>query len=121
MYLFLKVILFRGGNVYLFRNRLGMMVKDTRKTRGLTQEQLAEKVNVSTGMIGQIERGETMPSVETLAALILQLEIDPNTLFYGKQPKDSDYLELCILCAKMNKAQRQLLLGIAKVLWDASI
>ena len=37
----------------LFKDRLGDMIREKRKSHAITQEKLAEKVNVTTGMIGQ--------------------------------------------------------------------
>ena len=57
----------------LLREKIGIMIREKRNSQHLTQEELAEKVNLSTGMIGQIERGETMPSIESLDAIIKEL------------------------------------------------
>ncbi len=92
------------------------MVRKKRNVHRITQEQLAEKVNVTTGMIGQIERGETMPSVDTLDALIQQLDIDPRTLFWGNVPDPSDLTELYAIVAAMTREQQHLLLELAKVI-----
>lgn len=98
------------------KDRLGNMVREKRNIHRITQEQLAEKVGVTTGMIGQMERGETMPSIETLAALIEQLNIDPRVLFGGSAPQDPEYAELCSIIARMTPMQRHLLLKIAKAI-----
>ena len=46
--------------------RLGKRIRDERLLLRLTIEQLAEKVDKSLNFIGQIERGEGKPSLETL-------------------------------------------------------
>jgi len=46
--------------------RLGKRIKRLRKKAGLTQENLAEKVNVSTTHIGLIETGKRRLSLKTL-------------------------------------------------------
>ena len=102
----------------LIKDRLGNMVREKRKKHGITQERLAEKVNVTTGMIGQIERGETMPSVETLEALILQLSIDPQLLFFGSVQGEQEYTELCAMIAKMSTSQRHILFKFAKIIQE---
>lgn len=48
---------------------VGSRVRDVRKSRGLTQKELAEKVSLSVNMIGYIERGEKFPSAETFQKL----------------------------------------------------
>lgn len=49
-----------------------------RKEKGLSQEQLAEKLNVSRQTISKWETGETLPDIENLRnlALILEFSID---------------------------------------------
>ena len=43
----------------------GKNVRNYRKANGLTQEQLAERVNVSMETIGKIERGAAAPTFTT--------------------------------------------------------
>ena len=52
------------------------MFKKYRKLRKLTQEQLAELVQVDTRTIQRIENEETLPSIETFKRLIKVLNID---------------------------------------------
>lgn len=71
----------QGATVNLIRIKIGTMIREKRNSQHLTQEELAEKVSLSTDMIGRIERGEIMPSVENLDAIIQELGIDPRPLF----------------------------------------
>ena len=48
---------------------IGERIKKIRKACGLTQEILAEKLNVSIGYISQVERGITKISLDLLAAI----------------------------------------------------
>ena len=48
---------------------LGEKIKKERLNRGLTQEELAEKANLSVSFLGQIERGERKLSVDTLVKI----------------------------------------------------
>ena len=98
-----------------FSVRFGQMVRDKRKNMGLSQEELAEEINASTALIGQIERAETKPSIETFFELVDYLGIDPRAAFYEYPIDDSDYLELCTIASQMQPHQRKLLLDIAKV------
>ena len=59
----------------------GSNLKKYRKLRGLTQEKLAEKVNLSIPYIGAIEIGQKFPSPKKMSALILALNISPYLLF----------------------------------------
>lgn len=72
--------------------RLAQNIKNARKERHYTQEQLAELVNCSTVFISQIETGVRIPSLETLYNISKVLFVtidslisspDENTAFYG--------------------------------------
>ena len=43
---------------------IGDRIKEVRKKNGLTQEQLAERLDVSVEFVGQIERGLKLPSMQ---------------------------------------------------------
>lgn len=59
------------------RNSLGLLVKGLRDEKGLTQEELAEKSNLSLRAIQRIEAGETTkPQQYNLRRLAAALEID---------------------------------------------
>lgn len=45
---------------------LGRRIREERQKLNLTQEKLSESINVSTTYIGQIERGERCPTLDTL-------------------------------------------------------
>lgn len=49
--------------------KMGLFLKDLRKEKGLTQEELAEKFYVSSRSISRWERGSNMPDIETLLIL----------------------------------------------------
>lgn len=98
------------------KERLGPMVKDRRKKQNTTQEELAESVDVTPGFIGQIERGEALPSLDTLQRLISHLHLDPNSLFLEDPRSDSNYSELISIIVQMTPTQRRFLLAFAKLL-----
>ena len=52
------------------KNELGKKIKKLRKSKKLTQEQLAEKINVSPRAISGIELGEYYPKAETLDKIL---------------------------------------------------
>ncbi len=51
------------------------MIQRTRKERGMTQEQLAEKTDVSSNSISRIERGQLVPALSTLIDICNALNI----------------------------------------------
>jgi transcriptional regulator with XRE-family HTH domain len=46
--------------------KLGRYIRKIRKAKGLTQEQLAEKIGTSTPWIGHIETGREVPNLPML-------------------------------------------------------
>jgi transcriptional regulator with XRE-family HTH domain len=64
------------------REVLAKNLKENRRKRGLTQEQLAEKAEVSAHYIAMIETCNTFPKPEMLERLASVLEIEPHDLFY---------------------------------------
>ncbi|KQX67237.1 MULTISPECIES: helix-turn-helix domain-containing protein [unclassified Paenibacillus] len=70
---------------------IGARIRVFRKNRGLTQEQLGEKVQQPQSYVGGIERGEKNISLDTLERIVEALEIRPGDLFNsynGLQSKD---------------------------------
>ena len=59
---------------------LGRRVNKRRRELHMTQEQLAEKLQLSTSFLGHIERGTRKASLETLIALCNALDVSPNYL-----------------------------------------
>lgn len=59
---------------------LGMRVRKLRRSCGYTQEELAEKVDISASFMGHIERGSRIASLETLVALCNVLKVSPTHL-----------------------------------------
>lgn len=60
---------------------LGKRIQKLRKSVNLTQEELAEKVNVSRAYIGYIEQARNTPSLELLEKIAKVLRIDIRELF----------------------------------------
>ena len=62
---------------------LGKNIRNRRKEKNFTLEQLAERLDVSTTFIGQIERAKGIPSLETLVKIANVLEISADSLLFG--------------------------------------
>lgn len=61
------------------------VIQSRRKTLGLTQEQLAEQLGVSTPAVSKWETGASCPDLPLLPPLARLLKIDLNTLFCFRQ------------------------------------
>jgi len=56
--------------------RLANRLKETRKSKGLSLEAMAQLSGVSRSMLSQIERGQSSPTVATLWSLTQALQVD---------------------------------------------
>ena len=63
------------------RTKFGRRIRALRETYGLTQEQLAERAEISVDFLSLIERGRSSPSFENLDALASALERPVASLF----------------------------------------
>lgn len=52
---------------------MGKRIRQKRLSQSLTQEQLAERTNLTVAYIGMIERGERTPSLETFIHIVDEL------------------------------------------------
>ncbi|MES5954571.1 helix-turn-helix transcriptional regulator [Bacillus fungorum] len=61
-----------------FLKLVGENIRFLRKKRGLTQEELAERINLQQAYIGGVERGERNISMLTLQKIADGLEVSPD-------------------------------------------
>ena len=71
----------------MLQKRLGQRIADLRKTRHLTQAQLAKAVGCSVDFISLVERGVNAPSVARLEDFAKALRIEVVDLFTFTGPK----------------------------------
>jgi transcriptional regulator with XRE-family HTH domain len=61
----------------------GERIRVLRTERGLTQERLAGKSDLTTGFLNNVEHGSKTPSLTTILKLARGLEVDAAELFSG--------------------------------------
>lgn len=71
---------------------LGKRISNLRRQKKLTQEELAEKTDLSTNYISHIENSRSIPSLETLMKLCAAMDVTPNELLLGTSQNRTDYL-----------------------------
>ena len=64
---------------------IGSKIRDLRKTQGLTQEELADRAELTKGFISQIERNMTSPSIATLEDILQCLGTSIGEFFKEKR------------------------------------
>mgnify|MGYP002708399693 FL=1 len=61
--------------------RVEILVKKIRVEKGYTIDKVAQLAKMSKGHLSRIERGETEPTISTLARLAMALKVDVNDLY----------------------------------------
>ena len=65
----------------MFEQKLGKRIQKCRKKKGLTQEQLAERVALSRNYLSAVERGVNAVSLEKLIEIINCLDCSADEIF----------------------------------------
>ncbi len=62
------------------RNRVALNIQDLRRTRGLSQEELALRAGVNRGYLGKLENAKYAASLDMLEKIASALSVDPSEL-----------------------------------------
>ncbi len=103
---------------------LGRKIRNLRLQMGLTQEELGERAQIHYSYVGQVERGDKMPSLRTLKSLAAALNADLHYLLeepasYNSAPEGPppDHLaELKSLLQGRSPAEIRLCLDIVRAI-----
>ena len=71
-------------------DKIGKFISERRKAKKLTQEKLAEKLNISDRAISKWERGICLPDASIMIPLCKILDISVNELLSGEIMKEKD-------------------------------
>ncbi|MBE4746665.1 helix-turn-helix transcriptional regulator [Corallococcus sp. ZKHCc1 1396] len=101
--------------------RFGDHVRSMRTHRGLTQEALAERSDLSVEAIRRIERGGFSPSLDTLGKLSVGLDVSLKTLFHSFDLERSDGVaEICDYLACRSGPEVKLAWRVLQAMFDKS-
>lgn len=70
--------------------KISYKIKECRKNKKITVQQLADQSSVSKGLISQIENNRTVPSLPVLVNIIQALQLDLKDFFKDLSPKDKE-------------------------------
>jgi transcriptional regulator with XRE-family HTH domain len=90
------------------RTVLAQNMKEQRRILGITQAQLADRVNTSTNYIALIETEKKFPKPEMLERIAVALEIDPSALFTTE-------IRFLTETETLEKVQKQIISDITQV------
>ena len=99
-------------------NVIGERIKKVRKNKELTQEQLAEKMDVSIAFLSRIERGSSQINLKRLTQICEILDVSEGEILNGVSNKSNKYLdfEFANLLKDCSSEQQKLIYDIAKVI-----
>src|SRR3990170_7474425 len=112
-----------------YLGRIGNLIRDARKHRGLTQQQLADRVSTSQSAINRIEKGHQNLSLDMLARIGSALDSEivalgagpthlrvtgPTTLSGSIAVKTSKNAGVALLCAALVNKGRTTLRKVAR-------
>jgi transcriptional regulator with XRE-family HTH domain len=64
-------------------NNIGKTIMRLRKEKNITQEQLAEKLNVTRQAVSNWENGKTQPDIDTIVKIAGIFEVEVEEIIYG--------------------------------------
>lgn len=100
---------------------IGSRIKLERTKKGLTQEKLAEYLDVSIGYVSQVERGITKISLDLLGAISTILECDVALFVSESATNSTSYMESDIMrsISKLNGRKRKILYDFINILLES--
>ena len=84
------------------QEKIGGFLRDLRKEKGQTQEEIAEKFGMSSKSVSRWENGKTMPDLATLVELADYYEVDIKEIIDGERKSEI-----------MNQEEKETLLKVA--------
>ena len=103
--------------------KIGNRIRDKRKKHNFTIAELAERSEISSNFLGNIERGVDTPSVETLINIANALFVGVDELLKDSleieargDPVDFESMEILKKIKLMSKTQKQCVLSCIKAL-----
>ena len=98
---------------------LGTVVKEARKSLGLTQMEVANQINVDVRTILNIENHRGNPKMEVLYPLIRTLHIDPTAVFYPERQIETPALrKVQMLIGDCNEAEAKVIYSTVAAVLD---
>ena len=89
--------------------KIGELVREYRLSKKLTQQELAEKSDLSLPFINLIENNRRNLSVDALLKILTAMEIDPSDFFRPLSDTSDDNLQLLIEKIQLDKNRTEII------------
>ena len=97
-----------GWLMYFDSYATGKRIQHLRKANGMTQEELAIRLNISDRHLRNLERGEEAPSIDLFVEITAIFNSTLDYLILGKTPSEQEELMKKKLYAKLRRIARSL-------------
>lgn len=97
---------------------IGERIRNSRLEKKLTQEKLAEHLNVSVAFVSRIERGSAQVNLKRLSQICALLDIDEGSILNGTSSDSKNYLseEFNTLLKGTSTETQKLIYDIARII-----
>ena len=96
--------------------KIGERLRKQRRIMGLTQEQAAELLGVSTTYYGEIERGNRKLTIPRILTVYEKMNLEPTYVLAGEILTDKDYNEIFDGCPReKEQALEEVLRSISRL------
>lgn len=102
---------------------IGRRIKNLRLERGMTQEQLADIIDISVAFLSRVERGYAQINLKRLTQIAEILNVSPGYLLTGSNKNSKYYLreDFSILLDKCTPQQQKLIYEILEIVLKIDI
>lgn len=94
---------------------IGKRIKHRREVSGLSQEQLAERLDLSTNHISSMECGKCLVTTKSLLALCDVLGGTPNYYLVGEIAPEAD--DITVLAKQLSPTEQKMLCTFCVLIW----
>lgn len=102
------------------QEQIGRFIAELRKEKNMTQEQLAEVLEVNVKSISRWENGKTMPDLSMLPILAKELNVEVSELLNGRRMTKEELIELKGTIEQLIKYSQKEVIDKSKV-WQLNL
>lgn len=102
----------------MLNTNVGVRIRELRENRKLSRETLAEKIDISTKFLYEIETGKKGFSAEILCRLSKELAVSCDYIMWGDGPWNGDMEKNICLPQGIEPEQARQMQDILKILYD---
>ncbi len=97
---------------------LGARIKELRKARGLSQDQLSEEINIDSKHLSRIEVGNSYPSLDTVENIAKALDVEVKDLFeFAHEVKEGELKRSIIkILGEVDESKLRLILKVVRAI-----